>query len=74
MNFIEALRAAQRGLDNWRLKPHNARWWSRIDGTPIPDDLLVCIAEEVAKQSETGGAKPALPAGAPQACREGPAS
>lgn len=44
MLFLEAMRRAQIGLDTWKAKPHNARWWRRIDGTPIPNDLLVCIA------------------------------
>jgi hypothetical protein len=45
LGFVEALDACQRGLALWRDKPHNFKWWNRIDGTPIPNDLLVCIAE-----------------------------
>ena len=45
LGFVEALDACQRGLTLWRDKPHNFKWWNRIDGTPIPNDLLVCIAE-----------------------------
>ena len=45
LGFVEALDACQRGLELWRDKPYNAKWWRRIDGTPIPNDMLVCIAE-----------------------------
>jgi hypothetical protein len=38
MDFVEAMKAAEAGLSTWREKPHNAKWWSRIDGTPIPND------------------------------------
>ena len=53
MNYMEAMDAAQRGLKVWSEKPHNKKWWRRIDGTPIPNDLLVCIATEIAKCSPT---------------------
>jgi hypothetical protein len=36
---------AQRGFAVWAAKPHNAKWFKRIDGTPIPNDLCVCIAD-----------------------------
>lgn len=45
MDFHRAMTVARQGLDAWKAKPHNARWWRRIDGTPIPNDLLVNIAE-----------------------------
>jgi hypothetical protein len=31
------------GYDDWAGKPHNAKWVRKIDGTPIPNDLCVCI-------------------------------
>ena len=46
MNFVEALGKAQAGLDKWRALPHNQRWWKKIDGTPIVNDLLVHIATQ----------------------------
>lgn len=52
MNFIEALRLCDAGLAEWKSKPHNARWWKRIDGTPIPNDLLVCIAQVIADTAQ----------------------
>jgi hypothetical protein len=52
MDFVEAMKAAEAGLSTWREKPHNAKWWSRIDGTPIPNDLLVNIAEAVRDASQ----------------------
>lgn len=47
MNFVEAMTAAQAGYDAWATKPHNAKWAKRIYHTPIPNDLLVNIAEAV---------------------------
>jgi len=41
MNPIEI---AERGYAEWAAKPHNAKWVQRIEGTPIPNDLKVCIA------------------------------
>jgi len=49
LSFMEAMSLAERGLEIWKAKEHNAKWWRRIDGTPIPNDLLVNIAEEFAK-------------------------
>lgn len=43
-----AIQIAQRGFEAWRAKPHNAKWFKRIDGTPIPNDLVVCVAEQFA--------------------------
>lgn len=58
MNFIEAMKLCDAGLDAWKSKPHNAQWWRRIDGTPIPNDLLCNIAEKfvaaLADQAEAG--------------------
>jgi hypothetical protein len=51
MGFVDALGIARRGLDKWASEPHNKRWWKRIDGTPIPNDLTVRIAEEFASHS-----------------------
>lgn len=31
------------GYREWAAKPHNAKWVRKIDGTPIPNDLPVCI-------------------------------
>lgn len=41
LNFIAI---AQAGFDAWASKPHNAKWFRRVDGTPIPNDVVVCIA------------------------------
>src|SRR5271155_3529283 len=62
--FTEVLRAADAGLKRWAEKPGNAKWWKRIDGTPIPNDLLVNIAESVREapllaQPATAAAPPA---------------
>ena len=63
MTFTKAIAIAQRGLETWKAKPHNARWWRRIDGTPIPNDLLVNIAE--AFVGEALSARPVAPVEAP---------
>jgi hypothetical protein len=42
---VTPLQIAQAGYDAWAAKPHNKKWVRRIDGTPIPNDLLVNIAE-----------------------------
>ena len=44
-DFVTTLDTAQRGFNAWAAKPHNAKWVKMIDGTPIPNDLVVCIAE-----------------------------
>src|SRR5690606_6211807 len=52
--FTEAMKVCEEGLREWREKPHNKRWWKRIDGTPIPNDLLCCIAEALAAYHKGG--------------------
>lgn len=37
----------QRGYDAWAAKPHNAKWVRKIDGTPIANDIVVCIWEVI---------------------------
>lgn len=41
----EAMKIAADGFRAWAEKPHNARWARKIDGTPIPNDLPINIAE-----------------------------
>jgi hypothetical protein len=47
IGFMEAMNMVERGFDTWKDKPHNAKWYNRIDGTPIPNDLKVNIAEAI---------------------------
>ena len=47
LSFCQAMDIAEDGLRRWRDKDHNAKWWRKIDGTPIPNDLLVNIAESM---------------------------
>lgn len=58
LSLIEAMKIAEQGIKTWREKPHNAKWWRRIDGTPIPNDLMVNVAEAF---SEALGPASALP-------------
>ena len=44
---------AQSGFETWKVKPHNARWFRKIDGTPIPNDLTICIGEAFAERFRT---------------------
>ncbi len=41
----DAMKIAELGFKNWAEKPHNARWFRKIDGTPISNDLPINIAE-----------------------------
>jgi hypothetical protein len=57
-NFTDLLKAAWEGLAIWAAKPGNQKWWKRIDGTPIPNDLLVNIVERIAAlEALAGGEK-----------------
>jgi hypothetical protein len=58
LDFTTALGIAQAGFDKWKTKAHNARWFRRIDGTPISNDLCVNIAEAFVAASV---ALPAIP-------------
>jgi len=62
----------QSGIDRWAAKPHNAKWWRRIDGTPIPNDIKVNIGEAI---MEALAAAPRYgdPAGKPASYPECPA-
>lgn len=51
IGFLDAMNIVERGFDTWKDKPHNAKWYSRIDGTPIPNDLKVNIAEAICHSS-----------------------
>src|SRR5574343_669988 len=59
MNLTRAMKIAQTGFDVWAAKPHNKRWAKMIDGTPIPNDLPVCIAHEFALVLGLEEARPA---------------
>ena len=47
MGFIGAMDIVERGFIAWKDKPHNKKWFKHIDGTPIPNDLAVNIAEAI---------------------------
>jgi hypothetical protein len=40
-----SLNDVQRGYERWAAKPHNAKWVRKIDGTPIPNDIVANIFE-----------------------------
>jgi hypothetical protein len=40
----QCLTIAQDAFNVWAEKPHNKRWFKRIDGTLIPNDLPVVMA------------------------------
>ena len=47
---LDWIAIAQRGFEAWKAKPHNARWFRKIDGTPIPNDLTICIGQAFADE------------------------
>lgn len=53
VGFLEAMNIVERGFNAWKDKPHNAGWFRRIDGTPIPNDLKVNIAEVICHSTVT---------------------
>jgi len=53
-----ALEIAQSGFDVWAAKPHNKKWFRRVDGTPIPNDLVVCIAQAFSEASALASVAP----------------
>lgn len=42
----------QRGYNRWAAKPHNAKWVRKIDGTPIANDLVVNIFDELKERDQ----------------------
>ncbi|TAU33346.1 hypothetical protein ELI20_21080 [Rhizobium ruizarguesonis] len=50
-----SLNDVQRGYDRWAAKPHNAKWVRKIDGTPIPNDIVVNIFEALKDDPGSGG-------------------
>jgi hypothetical protein len=42
------MKIAGAGFLQWAGKSHNAKWARKIDGTPIPNDLPMVIAEQFA--------------------------
>jgi hypothetical protein len=40
-------KAVDDGYMEWARKPHNEKWVRKIDGTPIPNDLIVCIQQSI---------------------------
>ena len=54
LSFVNALGIAKDGYASWANKNHNKKWVRKIDGTPIPNDLLVDIAKEFATRIADG--------------------
>lgn len=44
---LDLRNAVQAGFDAWAAKPHNKKWARKIYGTPIPNDVVVCIQTAV---------------------------
>lgn len=53
IGFSDSFKICEIGFTNWRLKDHNKKWFKKIDGTPIHNDLLCCIAEAFSSHYET---------------------
>lgn len=45
LTLYDAMGIAEEGFRQWAAKPHNRKWARKIDGTPIPNDLPIVIAE-----------------------------
>jgi hypothetical protein len=50
-SLFDALALVQAGYADWAAKDHNTKWVRKIDGTPIPNDLCICIATRLAELS-----------------------
>jgi hypothetical protein len=46
MSLFEAMKIAEAGFARWAAR--HEKWARKIDGTPIPNDLIVNMAEEIA--------------------------
>lgn len=46
-DWTTTITTVERGFEAWAGKLHNAKWARWFDGTPIKNDLCVCIAEEI---------------------------
>jgi len=44
LDALNAMTIVQTGYEEWAAKPHNKKWVRMIEHTPIPNDLVVCIA------------------------------
>ncbi len=48
LTYPNVERMAGIAYGKWTAKAGNERWARLIDGTPIPNDLIVCIAQAIA--------------------------
>ena len=60
LKSVNAISIAQAGYERWAAKPHNKKWVRKLDGTPIPNDIVVCIAEEIIRSQYGDDAKVAI--------------
>lgn len=67
---LDWIAIAQRGFEAWKAKPHNARWFRKIDGTPIPNDLTICIGQAFADELARRSPPPAVEGGWRELLRE----
>ncbi len=55
---MNLLCTVQAGFDRWAAKPHNAKWVRKLDGTPIANDIVINIFEELKAAADSGEADP----------------
>ena len=60
LNLVNAISIAKAGYERWAAKPHNKKWVRKLDGTPIPNDIVVCIAEEIIRSQHGDDANVAI--------------
>lgn len=56
LDFVHALKVSQSVMDTYRVEQN--RWWRKIDGTPIPNDLAVRMATAYVTLSQKWRARP----------------
>lgn len=61
--LVNIIAAADEGLKKWASQPHNKKWWKRIDGTPIPNDLLVNVTQAIWEMAKSAQAATRTPLG-----------
>lgn len=47
LSWVSILEHAKEGMEEWASKPANRKWWRRIDGTPTPNDLMICVSKAI---------------------------
>jgi hypothetical protein len=63
-NYLVIEKRVQSAITEWSEKPHNRKWFKKVEGTPILNDLLVTITAALAAGPDTRGSTDAKTGGA----------